>query len=49
MFKNSMSSSTKKLINKIKLLAINKIKLDFVKKTSSMLYPVKRHLKYQEL
>ena len=25
------------------------MKLNFVKKTSSNLYPVKRHLKYQEL
>ena len=34
---------------KLRALNINTIKLNFVKKTSSMLYPVKRHLKYQEL
>ena len=32
-----------------KRLTINTIKLIFVTKTSSMIYPVKRHLKYQEL
>ena len=32
-----------------KHLTINTMKLNFVKKTSSMLYPNKMHLKYQEL
>ena len=43
-----MSSTTKKWINKKNHLTINNIKLNFLKKTSSMLYPVKRHFKYQE-
>ena len=37
------------IVNKKKHLTINNTKLNFVKKTSSMLYPVKRHLKYQEI
>ena len=39
---NSYSYTTKKRINNKKHLTINKIKLNFVKKTSSMLYLVKR-------
>ena len=35
--------------SKKKRLTINTIKLNFVKETSSILCPVKRHLKYQEL
>ena len=46
---NSKSSTTKNWVNKKKRLIINNIKLNFLKKTSSMPYPVKRHLKYQEL
>ena len=46
---NSYFSATSRWLNKEKHLTINTIKLHFVKKTSSMLYPVKRHLKYQEL
>ena len=46
---NSYFSATKKWPNKKKHLTIKTIKLNFVKKTSSMLYPVERHLKYQEL
>ena len=46
---NSYSSTTKKWISKKEHLTINNIKLNFVKKTSSKLYPVKKHLKCQEL
>ena len=46
---NSYSSTTKKWINKKKHLTINNIKLNFLKKTSSMFYPVKKHLKCQGL
>ena len=46
---NSKSSTTKKRINQKKLLIINNIKLNFVRKTSSMLYPADRHLKHQGL
>ena len=46
---NSQSSTTKKWINKKRHLTINNIKLNFLNKASSMLYPVKHHLKFQEL
>ena len=46
---NSYSSSTEQSINKKKHLTISNIKLNFVKKTRSMFYPVKRLLKYYEL
>ena len=39
----------KKRINKNKRLIINNKKINFVKKNISMLYPVKRQLKYQEI
>ena len=47
--KDTFDCITKKSINKKEKLTINNIKLNFVKKTSSMLYPVKGYLKYQEL
>ena len=46
---NSYSSTTTKKLLKKKHLNVNTIKLNFVKKTSSKLHPVKRRLKYQEL
>ena len=46
---NSYFPATSRWLSKEKHLTINTIKPHFVKKTSSMLYPVKRHLKYQEL
>ena len=46
---NSYSATTKKRLNKKKHLTINGIKINFLKKTGSMLYPVKRHLMHQEL
>ena len=46
---NPWFSTTKKKLGKKKHLTINTIKFNFVKNTSSMLYPVKRYLKYQEL
>ena len=38
---DSYPSTTKKWINKKKHLTINNIKLNFVKKPSSMFYPIK--------
>ena len=46
---NPCSSTTKKWIKKKISLTINNIKHNFLKKASSMFYPVKRILKYQEL
>ena len=42
---NSYFSATSRWLNKEKHLTINTIKLHFVKKTSSMLYPVKKIFK----
>ena len=41
----SKLSTTKKWLIKKKHLTISTLKFNFVKRTSSMLYPVKRHLK----
>ena len=41
--KHNKASATKKCLNKEKYLTINTIKLNFVKKTRSMLYPAKKN------
>ena len=46
---NTKSSTTKKWFNKKKHLTINTVKLNFVEKASSLVYDVKRHLKYQSI
>ena len=49
LLRNSQLPASKKWMNKKKHLTINNIKLSFLNKSSSVLYPVKHHLKYRKL
>ena len=46
---SSYSFTTEKWLSKKKNIDISTIKFNFMKKINSMLYAVKKHLKYQEL